>query len=139
MTAKAEHVEPHLKEVPATEHKTLETVRPRRLVIIESPLAGPQRKHAAYVVAAMRDSIARGEAPLASHALYAITGVLDDDVAEERDAGIACGLAWGAKAEATVVCVDLGVSDGMRIGIAVAEKAGRTIEFRSISGWKWPK
>lgn len=37
------------------------------LVVIESPLKGSFRRNVAYAKAAMRDSLARGEAPYASH------------------------------------------------------------------------
>ena len=42
-----------------------------RRVIVESPYAGDVERNIAYVRAAMRDCLMRGEAPLASHLLYA--------------------------------------------------------------------
>jgi hypothetical protein len=56
----------------------------------------------------------RGEAPIASHLLF--PGILDDDVADERELGIKAGLAWLVIAEASVVYVDHGISAGMRQG-----------------------
>jgi hypothetical protein len=47
-----------------------------RLVIIESPYAGDPDGNLAYARAALADSLARGEAPFASHLLY--PQVLDD-------------------------------------------------------------
>lgn len=80
----------------------------------------------------MRDSLARGEAPIASHLLYTQRGILRDGVALERQWGIDAGLAWGRVADATVVYVDRGVSTGMRYGIAAAEKAKRPVEYRAF-------
>jgi hypothetical protein len=58
----------------------------------------------------LRDSLLRGEAPIASHLLYTQPGVLRDNVAGEREQGIAAGLALGPVAEATVVYFDKGIS-----------------------------
>lgn len=67
-----------------------------RLVIIESPYAGPTPEavaaNVAYARACLLDSLRRGEAPIASHLLY--TQVLNDLIPEERALGIAAGLAW---------------------------------------------
>lgn len=108
------------------------------LVVIESPLRGSVRRNVAYAKAAMLDSIGRGEAPYASHLLYAQAGILDDTNADERKAGMARGLAWSAKGDLVAAYVDLGVSDGMRAGIEAAGKAGTAIEYRTVPGWKWP-
>lgn len=107
-----------------------------RLVVIESPYAGDVPRNVAYAVAAMRDCLARGEAPIASHLLYAATGALDDATPSEREHGIAAGLAWGAKADATVVYADLGESPGMTLGIERARAECRPIEYRKIQGWR---
>lgn len=103
---------------------------PRRLVYLESPFAGDRQRNAAYLKAAMRDSLDRGEAPFASHALY--VQFVDDDVPVERAMGIEAGLAWGLKAEATVVYIDLGISPGMQQGIDHAIEVGRTVEQRLL-------
>ncbi len=92
----------------------------RPLVLVESPFAGDRERNARYLKAAMRDCIERGEAPFASHMLY--TQFLDDDVPDERAAGIECGLAWGYHAALTVVYGDLGISEGMRYGIKRGEQ-----------------
>jgi hypothetical protein len=105
-----------------------------RLVYLESPFAGDRERNAAYLKAAMRDSLDRGETPFASHALY--VQFLDDNIPEERALGIAAGLAWGAKAEATVVYEDYGISPGMQCGIDRAHEVGRPVEFRSLDGWR---
>jgi hypothetical protein len=107
-------------------------------VILESPYAGDVERNVAYARAALRDSLRRGEAPIASHLLYTQPGVLDDSVPEERRLGIDAGLEWGEVAEATVVYEDLGISPGMEQGIARAEREGRPIERRTIGGWSAP-
>lgn len=102
-------------------------------VILESPYAGDIEANVTYARACVRDSLSRGEAPIASHLLYTQPGVLRDEVADERQWGIDAGLAWSAQAEATVVYTDRGVSDGMKYGIANAEKAGRPVEYRKLT------
>lgn len=105
-----------------------------RLVILESPFAASTPEgvlaNISYARACMRDCLMRGDAPYASYLLYTQVGVLDDDVPNERALGIEAGLLWGAKASATVVYVDRGVSRGMRMGIERAEREGRPIEWR---------
>ena len=110
------------------------------LVIIESPLAGKSpieaerraevERNVLYARLAMLDSLRRGEAPYASHLLY--TQVLDDTIVADRLVGITAGLAWGTVAAATVCYTDFGVSNGMKLGIEAALKAGRIIHERSF-------
>lgn len=103
-----------------------------RLVILESPYAGDIETNLAYARECLRDSLMRGEAPIASHLLYTQPGVLRDDVPEERKHGIDAGLAWKTVAHASVVYTDLGITPGMRYGIEAAEKAGIPVEYRTI-------
>lgn len=107
-----------------------------RRVIIESPYAGNVDRHVAYARAAMRDSLARGEAPIASHLLYTQPGILDDDKPIERAWGIEAGLLWGRQSELTAVYVDCGMSRGMVYGIERAQQEGRPVEYRSLDGWR---
>lgn len=112
-----------------------------RLVVVETPFAHKKGDRDAlkrvlrYMRAALRDCLMRGEAPFASHAIYTQPGVLDDHVPEQRDQGIEAGLAWGERADARVVYGDLGISGGMAIGIAKAERLGQPIEYRRVPGW----
>jgi hypothetical protein len=106
-----------------------------KLVVIESPYAGDIETNTRYARAAMADSLARGEAPIASHLLYTQPGILDDSIPEERNLGIEAGLAWGALAELTAVYTDLGMTPGMALGVGRAIESGRRIEARSIPGW----
>jgi len=104
----------------------------RRRVYLETPFRADtpegMRRNREYLRDCMRHSIALGEAPFASHALY--TQFLDEDVPAERDAGIACGLAWGDLAEVTVVYTDLGITEGMQRGIDDAIARGRPVVYR---------
>lgn len=113
-----------------------------RLVIVESPYAAPTaegiERNVRYARAAMHDCLLRGEAPYASHLLYTQPGVLRDEVPEERTLGIEAGLAWGLKADASVVYTDLGTSRGMELGIERARAAGRPVEFRTLGG-EWAR
>jgi hypothetical protein len=107
------------------------------LVILESPYGGDVERNVRYARAALRDCLKRGEAPMVSHLLYTQPGVLDDNDPVERKHGIEAGLAWGRMASRTVVYGDLGISEGMRIGISRAAAEGRAIEYRTLSGaWK---
>lgn len=106
---------------------------PRR-VILESPFAGDEAVNRGYLKACLRDSLSRGEAPLASHALY--PGALDDSVPAEREAGMAAGRAWYGFGRAVVVYTDLGISPGMAAGIEHAHGLGKRLEFRSLPDWK---
>lgn len=103
-----------------------------RRVILESPYAGDVEANVAYARRCVRDSLCRGEAPIASHLLYTQPGILRDEEPAERQWGIDAGLAWRAVAEATVVYTDLGVSRGMEYGMAAAKAAGLPVELRSI-------
>jgi hypothetical protein len=103
-----------------------------KLVILESPFAGDVVANIEYARAAVRDSLSRGEAPIASHLLYTQEGILDDDIPDERKWGIDAGLAWSVVSTGTVVYIDLGISSGMEYGITAAQEAGRDVEYRSI-------
>jgi hypothetical protein len=106
----------------------------RRRVLIESPFHAdtPEGIEAnlAYARLCLKDSLLRGEAPLASHILY--PQVLDDNIETERIMGIRAGLAWGLVADCTAVYRDHGISRGMQMGIDDAVAAGRPIEYREL-------
>ena len=103
-----------------------------RLVIIESPYAGDVAVNVEYARHCVRDSLSRGEAPIASHLLYTQPGILDDNIPAERQWGIDAGLAWRAVAQASVVYTDMGISKGMEYGIPAATAAGIPVEYRTI-------
>lgn len=104
-----------------------------KLVILESPYAGSVEANIEYARRAVRDSLLRGEAPIASHLLYTQPGVLDDDIPGERQMGIDAGLAWREVAEGTVVYTDLGITKGMKYGIDKMYKKGGKVVFRTLN------
>ena len=104
-------------------------------VILESPYAGDVETNEAYARACMADCLQRGEAPFASHLLYPQPGVLDDTDPSERTKGIVAGFAWRSMATRTVVYHDLGISAGMRAGLAHASAIGSVIEYRNLARW----
>jgi hypothetical protein len=103
-----------------------------RLVIIESPYKGDIEENVKFARACVRDSLLRGEAPIASHLLYTQPGILDDSIPIERMHGIDAGLEWRRVADATVVYVDRGITTGMRYGIDAALAAGIEVEYRYL-------
>lgn len=107
----------------------------RYIVVIESPYAGDLERNARYLDACLLDSLRRGEAPFASHGLYTRPGVLRDSEPAERELGIKAGFAFRRVAARTVVYTDLGISEGMKLGIADALRIGGTVEYRKLEGW----
>jgi len=103
-------------------------------VIIESPYAGEVERNISYARKALRDSLKRGESPIASHLLYTQEGVLDDKIPEERTHGIEAGLAWLQVADLHVFYVDYGMSNGMNIALERSKKSGIPVEIRQIGG-----
>lgn len=95
----------------------LNAVGGRTLTIIESPYSGDVGGNLRYLEECMRDCIAHGEIPYASHRLY--PGVLNDAVALERNIGIGAGYLFGTLASASSMGVtiafynDRGISPGM--------------------------
>lgn len=117
------------------------------LVVIESPFAGHstwpwpftglgkwinRQQNIRYARRAMADSLARGEAPIASHLLYTQRGILRDDVYDERMRGIQAGFLWARCAKRRIFYVDRGMSPGMVLARREAAAIGQTIEFRAI-------
>lgn len=105
-------------------------------VIIESRFSASDTeglvRNKKFTLACMRDCFMRGEAPYASHVIYAQTHILDDFIAHERALGMHAGFLWGDLGELTVVYTDLGISTGMEMGIKHAKKMGRPIEYREL-------
>jgi hypothetical protein len=111
-----------------------ETGFPFRRVVLESPYSGDVETNVRYARACLRDSLGRGEAPLASHLLY--TQVLDDQLKPDRIYGIGAGHAWIAQAQALVVYEDRGISNGMYQAINLAEALAKPIEYRRLGEWQ---
>jgi len=106
----------------------------RRRVIIESPYAGDVEANIAYARECLRDSLLRGEVPIASHLLYTQDGVLDDNIPSERERGIDAGTEWYMVADLCAVYSDLGISTGMQRGIDRARDWNVPIKYRKIRG-----
>lgn len=106
-----------------------------RRVILESPYAGATEENTRYARRCVRDSLLRGEAPLASHLLYTQLGILRDEVPEERELGMAAGWAWFGSAQSCVLYVDHGISSGMLRGKEEAKRHDLVIEHRHLDYW----
>jgi hypothetical protein len=96
-------------------------------VMIECPYTA-EEKSAEYARACVLDSLQRGEAPVASIFVRALT--LRDEALGL--AAFAAGHAWVGCAEILAVYGDLGVDDAMRASIAMAERLGVAVEARSL-------
>jgi len=101
-------------------------------VILESPYAGDVERNINYARECVRHSLAKGEAPIASHLLYTQKGILNDEQEDERALGIDAGLAWKEVAEGHVFYIDFGISRGMQYAIDYATKNNIEIEYRKI-------
>ncbi len=102
-------------------------------VQLESPLAGPddqtRRLNLEYAVRCLKNALLRGEAPFAGHLLYPLC--LDDLKPAERAAGILAGFAVMERTDLTAAYIDRGISPGMRLGIAEAERLGHRVVYRT--------
>ena len=110
-------------------------------VIVESPYHSPDpqvlHENIQYARQAMQDCLRHGEAPFLSHLLYTQVpeyGFVAEDqhICVGRELAIQAGLAWGARADKTVVYIDRGISQGMEYGIKRAQQEGRAIEYRGF-------
>lgn len=101
-------------------------------VILESPYAGDIERNIEYARLCVRDSLSKGEAPIASHLLYTQEGILDDDNPTERIWGIDAGLAWKEVAEKHVFYIDYGYSKGMEYAKKYATTNNIPIEERKL-------
>lgn len=101
-------------------------------VQIESPYAGDVAGNKAYLQQCIRDCLARGESPYASHQM--LTDALDDMDPEQRAAGIRAGFVWRELVDLTVFYIDRGWSRGMLLGLEDCKAKGRPYEERCL----WP-
>jgi len=102
------------------------------LVVIESPYAGNVEENLTYLRACMAHTLALGEAPFASHAIYTQPGVLDDSDPVQRRIGIDAGFVWAKLASRRAIYVDLGISGGMIEGMRHAIGLGQEVVFRTL-------
>lgn len=104
-----------------------------RKVILESPYAGEVRRNVRYARAALKDSLQRGEAPIASHLLYTQRGILNDADVAQRRLGMQAGLAWAEVCDAAVFYADYGFSAGMLDAMFHYGQIGKAIEVRYLN------
>lgn len=115
------------------------------LTVLESPYRGwgATREEIAhnvelnltYARLCLRDSIQRGESPIASHLLYTQPHVLDDSKPEERKLGLMCGLLWIPACDYGIFYTDRGWSSGMLESlIDVYLDIGFNFRLRSLEG-----
>ena len=107
-----------------------DTDRPMNLVVMESPYAGDIPTNLTYARRCLRDCIARGELPFASHLLY--TQCLNDAELKDRELGISLNLKMIALCDYLAVYVDLGQSVGMLQAVHHAASLGKTIHYRYL-------
>lgn len=105
-----------------------DAAKPR--VMIESPFAGDTARNILYARRAIQHSLSLGEAPFAMHLFY--PQILNDDVPAERAEGLACGLAWLAKADLVAFYIDHGASPGMLTAEAFCREHNIPTTFRKI-------
>ena len=106
-------------------------------VVIESRFASDSTKglliNKKFTLACMRDCFLRGEAPYASHVLYAQSHIVDDFVASERALGMHAGFLWGDCATKTVVYTEGEFNIGaVNFGTATKEKVIKLCRDRNI-------
>jgi hypothetical protein len=123
---------------------SLEQLMNRPIALVESPyraspgltVAGARDEEARntrYVRVCMRYAFLKlGVLPFASHALYTLDGILLDYEPFERMLGIAAGLAIGKCAERSLIFMDFGISEGMKLGIEAAARANRPCVYINL-------
>lgn len=107
------------------------------LVVIESPWAGlgAGERAANYLRQCIRDSLARGEIPWASHAMLAATRALYEEDEDQRHEGLEVNKAFILHyATLVVFYTDHGMSPGMALARRWAGIHGKTTEERTIYG-----
>jgi acid stress-induced BolA-like protein IbaG/YrbA len=109
-----------------------------RIVVCESPYRATSewqlRLNLAYARALVERVTLRGDSPVASHLL--ITQALDDRDPVARQRGIWAGLYLLRVADVHAFGIDLGISDGMRIGMEKAKQHPSVI-YEEISLPEW--
>lgn len=113
------------------------TKQPRKNVILVTPFMAENPRVAAmcqrYAMRAVKDSIAKSEAPLAFHAFY--YEVLNVRNPIERDIGLQSQISWVKGCERVVVYVDLGITPAMQVVINAAQTKSKPVEYRTIGDY----
>lgn len=102
-------------------------MKTRKRVYVASRYAGNVEVNTAATLNYCRYVIKENCIPVASHILYAASGMLNDDSEEERELGLMFGLSLLA------VCDEVWVfgeaSDGMQLEITEAKKLGKRVRY----------
>lgn len=119
----------------ASPEEVLRVIRqPKKAAVLITPFMAEDYSRAAavkrYGDRCVKDSIGRGEAPIASHLFY--YDVLNVRNPIERDIGLLSQLTWIGKCDIVVVYVDFGITKAMEVAINTAQLRSRKIEFRTI-------
>ncbi len=99
----------------------------RRKIYVASPYAGDVAANTAAALDYCRYVIKKNCIPVASHILYAATGMLNDDSEEERELGLMFGLSLLAVCDEIWVFGE--VSAGMQQEITEAKKLGKRVRY----------
>ncbi len=113
-------------------------------VIVESPYAGDTeldiKLNEIYGEFAMHDCLVNyNESPYASHLLYTRKYVLRDHIPTDRKLGIKAGFYWRDVAEKTIFYIDLGMTNGMKLGINDCKEKGKEYEVRNLPKDLWQR
>lgn len=110
------------------------TRQQRRTALLVTPFMAEDPSKAArmvrYALRATRDSLNKGEAPLASHLFF--SEVLNIRNPIERDIGLQSQLNWMKACDVVVVYLDFGITPAMQVAINNAILRHRKIEYRTI-------
>lgn len=102
-------------------------------VIVESPYAGNIKLNEIYGEFCLHDCLVNhNESPYASHLLYTRKYVLRDEVPSDRKLGIEAGFEWRNVSEKTIFYSDLGMTNGMILGINDCIAKEKTYEIRNL-------
>jgi len=99
-------------------------------VYVCSPFRGATANNTTYAHHALRDSLARDEAPISVQLLY--SGDMPKDSVFDKDIPIPAGVAWLKSADLLAVYSDRGISESMWMEIGLARQLNIPVEMRSI-------
>ncbi|WP_415519328.1 MAG: hypothetical protein ACEB74_02220 [Desulfovibrio aminophilus] len=94
-------------------------------IFVCSPFAGDITRNVKVAEALCRQVMRSGHAPFAPHLLYPT--FTDDSVPEQREMGIACGLAFMECCDEVWAFIGNGISSGMRRELDHAGQLGKPI------------
>ena len=105
--------------------------RHRKKVYVASKYAGDTRANTTEALKHCRYVIAEGCMPVASHILYAASGMLKDDDPQERELGLMFGLALLGLCDEIWVFGD--ISPGMAAEIEEAKRLHKPFIYKEVS------